>query len=347
MLAAIGTVAFLVLLAVLIPKEPAEHERTLPVPATKQGPTAPPRDRETGGPASPGPQRPAPHIATFEFVPGQVRRGGSAELHWNVENATRVTIDGRAANPSGRIAVRPERSLTARLVAEGPGGVSERTAAVDVQERGEPVQTEDGVAVLSFTAAPSEVAPGQPVHLTWAVQGAQYVSISPGVGTLSGASGSLTVRPMTSTRYTLEARGRQLSAPVTRQVDVVVRSETEGVSRRTAGGWDVYHHHGLMVPNFAIDWGQMRDPRGVVRGGDTRDRCFGVLSIQNGRLVFQSRTSGDGFAVALPDLEKVAVNRTNIGGRESFQVKVRRGRNYNFVPRQPASAVVGAINAQR
>ena len=55
----------------------------------------------------------------------------------------------------------------------------------------------------SFTASPTAVAPGQTSVLSWTVTGATSLSISPGLGAVTGTS--VTVRPLATTTYTLTA----------------------------------------------------------------------------------------------------------------------------------------------
>src|SRR5688572_17903820 len=57
--------------------------------------------------------------------------------------------------------------------------------------------------IISFSAKPPAFQPGQEVTLTWSVTPGDVISISPGVGTVSGATGSVTVQPTAQTTYTL------------------------------------------------------------------------------------------------------------------------------------------------
>jgi hypothetical protein len=57
--------------------------------------------------------------------------------------------------------------------------------------------------ISSFTASPSVIAPGQSSTLSWSVSGATSLSISPGVGPVTGTS--VSVSPTTTTEYVLTA----------------------------------------------------------------------------------------------------------------------------------------------
>ena len=97
------------------------------------------------------------------------------------------------------------------------------------------------------------------------------------------------------------------------------------------------------VASFMIDWGQLRNPRAVVRG--EKDPCFGTLSLSGTRLRFDSLSSNDSFTTELSNIDKVEINRNRIAGETAFQVKIHKGKNYNFVPRQSVQSVVGSIRS--
>ena len=63
------------------------------------------------------------------------------------------------------------------------------------------VPTGSSPVIVSFTANPSTVAASQPVTLTWNVNGAAYVIVSPKVGALRG--NSVVVAPTATTTYSL------------------------------------------------------------------------------------------------------------------------------------------------
>jgi hypothetical protein len=60
--------------------------------------------------------------------------------------------------------------------------------------------------IVSFTARPESVQPGQPVTLVWATENPNAVTIEPGLGRVT-ARGSRQVFPTTSTSYTLNVTG--------------------------------------------------------------------------------------------------------------------------------------------
>ncbi len=57
--------------------------------------------------------------------------------------------------------------------------------------------------IISFSANPTTFLPGQEVTLSWSVSAGDSIAISPGVGAVSGATGSVVVIPSGTTTYTL------------------------------------------------------------------------------------------------------------------------------------------------
>lgn len=57
--------------------------------------------------------------------------------------------------------------------------------------------------ILSFTANPASIAPGDSTTLAWNVAGADSLSVSPGIGTVTGSN--ISVQPVTTTQYVLLA----------------------------------------------------------------------------------------------------------------------------------------------
>ncbi|WP_176066463.1 hypothetical protein [Anaeromyxobacter diazotrophicus] len=77
------------------------------------------------------------------------------------------------------------------------------------------------LAIDAFTATPSELTEGQSTTLAWTLTGAVTITISPDVGALAADQRSVTVKPVTTTTYTLTATD-DAGAPQTRAVTVTV-----------------------------------------------------------------------------------------------------------------------------
>lgn len=82
--------------------------------------------------------------------------------------------------------------------------------------------------IVSFTAQPASIQPGQPVTLVWATENPNGVTIEPGVGRVT-ARGSRQVFPATSTSYTLNVTG-----PNNTSLKSSVNVTVSGTSAQTA-----------------------------------------------------------------------------------------------------------------
>jgi hypothetical protein len=83
---------------------------------------------------SPGPG-PAPVIGSFTANPSSISSGGSSTLQWSgIANATNITIDHGIGNvgTSGSVTVKPGATTTYTIIAAGPGGMTQKTATVNV-----------------------------------------------------------------------------------------------------------------------------------------------------------------------------------------------------------------------
>ena len=93
-------------------------------------------------PAPPPPPPPSP-TASISANPATINAGQSAQLTWQTENATDVSIDGvGAVQSSGSQTVTPTDSTTYHLVAKGPGGTQEATTRVTVNRPAPPPPVE-------------------------------------------------------------------------------------------------------------------------------------------------------------------------------------------------------------
>ncbi len=88
------------------------------------------------------------------------------------------------------------------------------------------ITTPTTVVISQFLANPATIQAGQSSTLTWVVQGATTVSISPGIGNVNANSGSTSVSPAQTTTYTLTATGS--GGTVNQSVTVTVGPPTAG-----------------------------------------------------------------------------------------------------------------------
>jgi hypothetical protein len=143
-----------------------------------------------------------PAIIRFTAAPTQINQGQTSLLSWTTTGASTVTISNGVGTvaANGSQSVSPSATTTYTLTATGADGVTSVTAAVTVTVGGGGVPS-----VLSFTASPTVIATGGQSSLCWNVSNAQTITIQPGPGTVTGASGCTTVTPTATTTYVLTA----------------------------------------------------------------------------------------------------------------------------------------------
>ena len=170
---------------------------------------------------TPEPVTPPPPavVTSFTVDPKMAASGGMVTLTWATTDAKRttlehvgvgpVTIDPAAASGTVQVAVTADSTFV--LTAQGEGGTDSAVQSVKLL---------GGMGGFIFTATPATLQPGQSTTLLWSVPGESAVSIAPTGGApldLRGqaASGSITVTPASSTRYTLTAGARTATLDVT------------------------------------------------------------------------------------------------------------------------------------
>ena len=90
---------------------------------------------------TPPPTPPQPTV-TLNVSPSDITQGQSAELTWQAENATDVSIESiGTVEANGSKTVNPSESTTYRIIAKGPGGTSDATARLTVNKPAPPVAT--------------------------------------------------------------------------------------------------------------------------------------------------------------------------------------------------------------
>jgi hypothetical protein len=144
-----------------------------------------------------------PEITRFDATPMTIAPGGQAELNWDTNNASSVSIDnGIGARPAkGTEIVMPAATTTYTLTAFGNNIMVTQQITVTVAAPNDPV-------ILTFEAQPSAILSGGTTTLSWTTQNVTGVDIDNGVGMNLSADGSITVMPATTTVYTITARGQ-------------------------------------------------------------------------------------------------------------------------------------------
>lgn len=205
------------------------------------------------------------------------------------------------------------------MIADGPGG---RTTRV-IELRVSPAGRRPGVQITNFRTSGLQTINGGPIaYLYYAAPGATRITIQPEVGTLTSTSGTVSVFPTQTTQYTMTAYGPDGSTDTrTVVVQATGRQLTPPVNRAAGQSWEVMHHH----------------------AGPKSTYCHGTLYVRDGRLIFDSRTSNDGFDVPFSEVVEVQANAVSLGNYRAFHVRTNT-RNFNFVPRGSNDAVVQQVN---
>mgnify|MGYP001039926115 CR=1 FL=1 len=201
-------------------------QETSPAPGATTLPTLAPPSPEPTQPVAPEPS-PAPSdtpeilptIGVFRANPPIIDRGRCTRLEWGlIADATRVQLaDVGPVAPAGKMDVCPAESKVYRLIATGPGGTTEESVQVTVQE---PL----GSVIEYLRVVPSIIAPGACAQLEWGkVENAVEASIEPGIGGVA-TPGQIEVCPTETTVYELTAR--HLEGTHTARTTLIVSGDT-------------------------------------------------------------------------------------------------------------------------
>lgn len=172
----------------------------------------------------PAPPPDAPRIESFTASKSRVSPGEQVTLTFTTVNATKVEIIDDAGNQlaltgevtSGAATVSPTVSSFYVLRVTGAGGRDTAFVQVAVNE---------ALKEVFLVAVPSSIPAGAQAQLLWSAPGATAVTLTTGNGmpaTLMGTTGSVTVSPSASERYTLTAEGAPGTPPLSALADVQV-----------------------------------------------------------------------------------------------------------------------------
>jgi hypothetical protein len=126
--------------------------------------------------------------------------GDPITYSWQQTGGPAVSISGAAA-AKATFAAAQGQTYIFRLTVTDSGGLSSSARATVT------VSTPTPVRILRFDANPTVIQPGQSVQLTWTVEGADSVTISPAPGKVDPKTGSSSVTPAQTTTYILTATG--------------------------------------------------------------------------------------------------------------------------------------------
>jgi hypothetical protein len=161
----------------------------------------------TSNPPATTPAQGMPVINQFVASPNSIYPGSTAELTWNVSNATMVSINTIGNVPaSGKISVNPAATTVYSLTAANSYGSTSATAQVSVYSS----SNNSMPTINEFRAVPTVIYAGSSATLTWNVSNSTDVYII-GVGSVL-PSGTASVSPYFTTSYWLIARNSYGSA---------------------------------------------------------------------------------------------------------------------------------------
>lgn len=191
-----------------------------------------------------------PVIVAFTATPETVLTPDSTTLTWEVLNANAVFINGTNVTLLPSLTVSPTVRTTYVLTATNSGGTV--TSSVTVVVNPAP-------AISVFSASRSYVAAGESTTLSWNVQYAQSVAISPGIGNVtartSAGFGSTNVQPTAPTTYVLTvtnnfgATNAQLQVHLLDPADHLVISEFMANDQSTLADEDGEHSGWIEIHN--------------------------------------------------------------------------------------------------
>ena len=173
-----------------------------------------------------------PRIDSFSADPTTITAGGSSTLEWETTNATSTSINKGVGSvtpvASGSESVSPTETTTYTLTARNSAGRNTRSVKVTVTEPDCPV-------IGSFTASSTSITVGGSTTLRWTTTDATSTSIDQGVGSVTPvASGSKSVSPATTTKYTLTAGGVSGCTAATDAVTVKVKPRIDSFTADAA-----------------------------------------------------------------------------------------------------------------
>ena len=248
-----------------------------------------------------------PVINVFDVQPGTIGFGENAVLSWNITNATSAIVYpsiGAVSATAGEMTVSPEYDTTYTMVAQNDDGIATKTVTLNV-DNGEP-------EIVYFLGSVDEVTSGQPVHLSWAVQGDYtklelfpYYSEPDDILDVTDLN-SITTEPVTNdTTFVLTAYGQSTIVNATFEVKIATTApQTTTIQTLPPVGTDL----GWMVADpafrnqrydvYVVDGDKLRftSRSGMVPDGQGEIHCTTLpMETVNGYSVVQlALTAADG-----------------------------------------------------
>lgn len=164
-----------------------------------------------------------PQITSFTASQESIIQGGEVRLRWTAQGFSKLVLkadkgevmQGRpelelSPGATGQT-VNPMQDTEYTLTAKSAGGEDSKTVSVKV----------GAMRVSFFRADPASITKGESTTLSWKVEGARAINITPGVGDLPLEQTFVAVKPAEDTEYTLTATGADgKQVPAKAKVDV-------------------------------------------------------------------------------------------------------------------------------
>lgn len=161
-----------------------------------------------------------------------INQGDRTTFHWKVSECANVVLEGVRQPEAtlylpceGAVEVQPRESSSWILRAFGPNNVPIGIDIVAIQVSPPPPVTPPNPVIEGFWSDYLELDAGSTSNIHWVVQNASFVSLSTEPGVQQAPSGTVTVQPLKTTTYVLEARsatGQVVSSRLT--INVISRA---------------------------------------------------------------------------------------------------------------------------
>ncbi|RJR13118.1 hypothetical protein C4585_02560 [Candidatus Parcubacteria bacterium] len=137
---------------------------------------------------------------TLKVTPGKVQKGGTVTITWTTTKAEWVKLGGDSVSKDGSKTINVQRDETFTLTVQG---IDKHVTCTDSVKVEEPVKPKPS---CDISANPSKINKGSTSTLSWSSSNATSASINQGVGSV-GVNGSKSVKPNSSTTYTMTVTG--------------------------------------------------------------------------------------------------------------------------------------------
>ena len=242
---------------------------------------------QAGGAACRASQLPPVRIDSLAATPATILRGNASTLSWATANASACELEAPlgstpvALTPqelaSGSRLLSPVTTSAYRLRCSGPQGPVTRQATITVEQP---------VAILAYSASPTQIVAGDAVRLDWSVEHAQSCRIDTNLGgspiplpVPGSTSGSVMVVPMSDAVFTLQCDGP--GGPVTSAVSITVLPRVQIAAFTATPSQIVAGDSSLLAwqTTNASDCSIRLDGQGVVRDLEASEIAQGSLSV--------------------------------------------------------------------